>query len=100
MRHLQFDSSLFYFGLLRNQSVFSYVLIQVHIPKQTEKLSNWFRETNRKGTETDRVSVCFGSNRKYFCLFRGHATPHAICMTTQVMEIKRAPSGYMHNTVH
>jgi hypothetical protein len=32
--------------------------------KQTEKNVFWFRETNRKTTETDWVSVCFGSNRK------------------------------------
>jgi hypothetical protein len=33
-------------------------------PKQTEKNVFWFHETNRKTTETDWVSVCFGSNRK------------------------------------
>jgi hypothetical protein len=33
-------------------------------PKQTEKKFVWFRETNRKTTETDWVSVRFGSNRK------------------------------------
>ncbi len=33
-------------------------------PKQTEKNVFWFRETNRKTTETDWVLVCFGSNRK------------------------------------
>jgi hypothetical protein len=46
-------------------------------PKQTEtneKIIFWFRETNRKWTETDCVSVCFGSNRKFFLLFRGHPT--------------------------
>ncbi len=32
--------------------------------KQTEKNAFWFRETNRKTTETDWVSVCFGSNRE------------------------------------
>jgi hypothetical protein len=35
-------------------------------PKQTEKEIFWFHETNRKTTETDCVSVLFGSNRKYF----------------------------------
>jgi hypothetical protein len=35
-------------------------------PKQTEKIIYWFRETNRKWTETDWVSVCFGSHRKSF----------------------------------
>jgi hypothetical protein len=35
-------------------------------PKQTEKFIFWFRETNRNTTETDWVSVLFGSNRKYF----------------------------------
>jgi hypothetical protein len=34
--------------------------------KQTEKEIFWFHETNRKTTETDCVSVLFGSNRKYF----------------------------------
>jgi hypothetical protein len=34
-------------------------------PKQTEKIIYWFRETNRKSTETGRVSVCFGLNRKF-----------------------------------
>jgi hypothetical protein len=29
-------------------------------PKQTEKIIFWFHETNRKWTETDCVSVCFG----------------------------------------
>jgi hypothetical protein len=33
-------------------------------PKQTENPIFWFRETNRKSSETDCVSVCFGSNRK------------------------------------
>jgi hypothetical protein len=38
-------------------------------PKQTEtnrKFVCCFRETNRKWTETDWVSACFGSNRKHF----------------------------------
>jgi hypothetical protein len=39
-------------------------------PKQTEKLFDWFHETNRKTTETDLVSVLLGSNRHYFLLFR------------------------------
>ncbi len=34
--------------------------------KQTEKYFFLFHETNRKTTETDCVSVLFGSNRKYF----------------------------------
>ncbi len=37
-------------------------------PKQTEKNVFWFRETNRRTTETDWVSVCFGSNRKKFLI--------------------------------
>ncbi len=37
-------------------------------PKQTEKNVFWFRETNRKTTETDWVSVCFGSNRKKYMI--------------------------------
>ncbi len=37
-------------------------------PKQTEKNIFWFRETNRKTTETDWVSICFGSNRKFFLI--------------------------------
>ena len=35
-------------------------------PKQTEIFSFWFHETNRNKRETDLVSVCFGSNRKFF----------------------------------
>ncbi len=41
-------------------------------PKQTEILIFWFHETNRNKRETDLVSVCFGSNRNLFFLFRGH----------------------------
>ncbi len=35
-------------------------------PKQTERFSFWFHETNRNKRETDLVSVCFGSNRNLF----------------------------------
>ncbi len=40
--------------------------------KQTKNFSFWFHETNRNTTETDLVSVCFGSNRNFFPSFRGH----------------------------
>jgi hypothetical protein len=37
-------------------------------PKQTKKFCFWFHETNRNTTETDLVSVCFGSNQNFlFC---------------------------------
>jgi hypothetical protein len=35
-------------------------------PKQTENFFFWFHETNRNKRETDLVSVCFGSNGKFF----------------------------------
>jgi hypothetical protein len=43
-------------------------------PKQTKIFNFWFHKTNRNKRETDLVSVCFGSNQVYFCLFRGHPT--------------------------
>jgi hypothetical protein len=48
-------------------------------PKQTEKNCFWFRKTNRKPTKTDWVSVCFGSNRIFFYLFRGHPNCNHFC---------------------
>jgi hypothetical protein len=42
----------------------SVVLILVPNTKTNRKNVFWFRETNRKTTETDWVSVCFGWNRK------------------------------------
>jgi hypothetical protein len=47
-------------------------------PKQTEMFSFWFHETNRNKPETVLVSVCFGSNRNIFCLFRGHPSPEVL----------------------
>jgi hypothetical protein len=44
--------------------------------KQTEISCFWFHKTNRNKTKTDLVSVCFGSNRNFFCLFRGY---HRLC---------------------
>jgi hypothetical protein len=45
-------------------------------PKQTKTNCNkskffcfWYHETNPNKTETDLVSVCFGSNRNFVCLF-------------------------------
>jgi hypothetical protein len=35
-------------------------------PKQTEDQPKQFHETNQNTTETDLVSVCFGSNRNFF----------------------------------
>jgi hypothetical protein len=57
-----------FFGLFRNRSVcfgsFETGPKHRNEPTQTENNCYWFRETNRKWTETDWVSVCFGSNRK------------------------------------
>jgi hypothetical protein len=63
---------IFFFGFV--PLVFRFVSKQICLfrlfrngfetPKQTGKIIYWFRETNRKWTETDCVSVCFGSNRK------------------------------------
>jgi hypothetical protein len=36
-------------------------------PKQIEIFCFWFHETNRNTTKTDLVSVCFGSDRNFFC---------------------------------
>ncbi len=59
-----------FFWLLRYQS---------ETPKQTKTNRTnvfWFHKTNRKTTETDWVSVCFGSNRnKNFTILR---TPYVI----------------------
>ncbi len=49
-------------------------------PKQTEIFCFWFQESNRNKRKTDLVSVCFGSNRNYFCLFRGHPSPVAMVL--------------------
>ena len=59
----------FSFGLFRNAHLFVSVRFETipkhrNKPKQTEKNIFLFREKNRNRTETDRVSVCFGSNRK------------------------------------
>jgi hypothetical protein len=52
--------------------LFSFFRLFRNKPKETEKIIFWFRETNRKLAKTDCVSVCFGSNRNFFYLFRGH----------------------------
>jgi hypothetical protein len=41
-----------------------FVSILVQNTEKNQKNVFWFRETNRKTTKTDLVSVCFGSNRK------------------------------------
>ncbi len=53
-------------------------VVRFETPKQTAFFSFCFHETNRNKRETDLVSVCFGSNRNYFCLFRGHPTNRLI----------------------
>ncbi len=46
----------------------SVISIQVRNTETNRKFSLWFRETNQNTTETDLVSTCFGSNRKFFFL--------------------------------
>jgi hypothetical protein len=57
-----------FFGLFRENSVcfgcFYTDPKHGNKPKQTENNVFLFRKTNRKTTETDQVSVCFGWNRK------------------------------------
>ncbi len=53
-----------FFCLFRQNSVCFLFLYRSETPKQTEKNVFWFRKTNLKTTETDWVSVCFGSYRK------------------------------------
>ncbi len=64
------------FGLCRNSSVcFSCFDIGSKHRNKLKQIKNfcfWFHETNRNKTETDLVSVCFGSNLNFFGLFRGH----------------------------
>jgi hypothetical protein len=62
-------------------------------PKQTEKNCFWFLETNRKSTETDWVSVCFGSNRNFFCLFRGHPNCNHFCQLSSLSQ-SHIPKGF------
>jgi hypothetical protein len=72
------------FGLFRNSSVcfncFDIGLKHRNKPKQTKTFSFWFNKTNRNKPETDLVSVCFGSNRNFFCLFLGHPTLERRCL--------------------
>jgi hypothetical protein len=68
------------FGLFRNSVCFSCFDIgskHRNKPKQIEFFYFWCHETNRNTTETDLVSVCFGSIPNFFCLFRGHPTSPA-----------------------
>ncbi len=62
----------FFRFVLRKFCLFRLFRYRSETPKQTKKKVFWFCETNRKSTETDWVSVCFGSNRKKIWLFRGH----------------------------
>jgi hypothetical protein len=43
----------------------SVVLKRIRNTEANRKINFWFRETNQKSTETDCVSVCFGSNRNF-----------------------------------
>ncbi len=54
-------------------------------PKQTEIFCFWFHETNWNKRETDLVSVCFGSNRNLFCLFRGHPTWNTLQLSVSLL---------------
>ncbi len=60
------------FGLFRENSVcfgcFDTGLKHRNKLKQTEKTFFWFHETNQKTTETDWVSVCFSSHRKFLII--------------------------------
>jgi hypothetical protein len=87
---MQFNGEfLFVFGLFRFVSkqmcLFRLFRNGSETPKQTEKIIFWFRETNRKSTETDCVSVCFGSNRKKIYLFRGHPSSKVALKTLAVL---------------
>ncbi len=55
----------------------SVVSVKVRITKTNRKIFFWFRQTNRKTTKTEWVSVCFGLNRKYylFVCFEGTLRP-------------------------
>jgi hypothetical protein len=68
----------FVFGFLRFVSkqicLFQLFRNGSETPKQTKKIIFWFRETNRKWTETDCVSVCFGSNQKKIDCFEDTLT--------------------------
>ena len=55
------------FGFLRNRSVcFGCFDIGSKHRNKPKICCFWFHETNRNTTETDLVSVCFGSNRNLF----------------------------------
>ncbi len=66
-RGVQFTKLFLFVSVFTKQiclfRLFRYVF---ETPKQTEKYFFLFHETNRKTTETDCVSVLFGSNQKYF----------------------------------
>jgi hypothetical protein len=62
---LQFCLVPFVFSVCFETNLFvSVVSKRVRNTETNRKIIFWFRETNRKSTETDCVSVCFGSNRK------------------------------------
>jgi hypothetical protein len=54
----------------------------------------WFHETNRNTTETDLVSVCFGSNRNIFFLLRGHPTSALQIFQLFSVWSEKASTGY------
>jgi hypothetical protein len=67
------------FGLLRNSSV-CFGCFYIGSKHQNKPKLFAFGFTKQTGTNAKQilfrfVSVCFGSNRKLFCLFRGHPTP-------------------------
>jgi hypothetical protein len=59
---------LFWFDL-KQFCLFRLFRYRFETPKQTENFSFWFHETNRNTTETDLVSVCFGSKLAVWPIF-------------------------------
>jgi hypothetical protein len=70
-------------------------------PKQTEFFCFWFHETNRNTTQTDLVSVCFGSNRNFVCLLRGHPSANPLkkvkCYFIFMIEVSKAVKILLQN---
>ncbi len=69
-----------FFGLFWNDMFVLFCSCSKHWnkPKQDEKFFFGFVKQSKKTTETDRVSVLFGWNRKYFGSFRGHPSLKAV----------------------
>ncbi len=80
-------------GLFRSVSkpfcLFRLFWYRLELSKQTEIFCFWFHESNRNTSETDLVSVFFGSNPICFCLFRGHPTLNPL-------HLERGTLGYRY----